>query len=191
MSSLSTSRSEPVAGRPCQPTVMGSFERAVESLARAALLCGVALIAFDVILIITDVLGRSLVNQPLLGTVEIARNTVPLIIFCQAPATILAGRMLRVSALFTRLSVSGQRFIDLLSGTMGLILFAALIADMWSPMLHSWAVWEEEGMAGIKLPLAPIRTVLLVLWVIALLAIVIVMHRTARGTGAAVPVQAH
>ncbi len=162
-------------------TIMSLFERAVEFLARAALLAGVALIVFDVILIIADVLGRSLLGQSILGTVEIARNTVPLIVFCQAPATILAGRMLRVSALFSRLPPAGRRFIDLLSGLMGLALFVALIVDMWDPMIHAWSIWEEEGMAGIKLPMAPIRTALLVLWIIADSAIAIVMVRIWRG----------
>ncbi len=163
-------------------TIMSLFERGVELLARTALLAGVALIVFDVVLIIADVLGRSLLGQPILGTVEIVRNTVPLIVFCQAPATILAGRMLRVSALFSRLPPAGRRFIDLLSGLMGLTLFVALIADMWDPMIHAWSIWEEEGMAGIKLPMAPIRTALLVLWIIAVFAIAIVMARIWRDT---------
>jgi len=160
---------------------MDQIERGIEQIARWALMCGVALVVFDVALIMCDVLGRYLFARSLIGTVEIARNTVPLIVFCQAPATILAGRMLRVSALFSQLPHGAQTLIELLSCALGMTLFVALIADMSGPLLHSWQIWEEDGMAGVKLPLAPIRSFLFALWIIAVFAIAVVMRRVWRG----------
>lgn len=170
---------------------MNAIERTVERVAHWALFAGVLLVAFDAVLIMTDVLGRLIFNKPLLGTLEIARNTVPLIIFCQAPATILAGRMLRVSALFSRLSVRNRQRVEATSCVFGCLLFAALIVDMWPPMVQAWVIWEEDGMAGIKLPMAPIRTALTFLWITSDAALLVLLVRSLRGDVPAPALQAH
>jgi TRAP-type C4-dicarboxylate transport system permease small subunit len=141
-----------------------ALRRQIERISLIILYVAVAVVVFDAVLIIADVFGRTILGRPILGTVELVRNTVVLIIFCQAPATIMEGRMLRVSAVFTRLPRTGRRFVEGVTCLMGIALFVALAVDMWEPMLNAWHTNEMDGAINLKMPLAPVRTALIVLW---------------------------
>lgn len=141
-----------------------ALRRQIERISLIILYMAVAVVVFDAALIIADVFGRTILGRPILGTVELVRNTVVLIIFCQAPATIMEGRMLRVSAIFSRLPRTGRRFVEVLTCLMGIALFVSLAVDMWEPMLNAWHTNEMDGTINLKMPLAPVRTALIVLW---------------------------
>lgn len=157
------------------------MRRPIERLSTVILYIAVAVVVFDAGLIMADVIGRALLGRPILGTVELVRNTVVLIIFCQAPATILEGRMLRVSAVFVRLPAIGRRIVEAATCVLGGLLFAALVVDMWEPMLNAWRTSEMDGTINLKMPLAPVRTALIGLWTYTGLILLYSFARTMLG----------
>src|SRR5262249_53336550 len=138
--------------------------RPLERVSLAILYIAVGVVVFDAILIMADVFGRVLFGRPILGTVELVRNTVVLIIFCQGPATIMEGRMLRVSAVLVRLPPNARRTVEAVTCVLGFLLFVALAVDMWQPMINAWQIHEMDGTINLKMPLAPVRTSLIGLW---------------------------
>lgn len=165
-----------------------ALSRPLERLSLVILYVAVGIVVFDAVLVMADVLGRVLFAHPILGTVELVRNTVVLIIFCQAPATIMEGRMLRVSALLVRLPQNGKRVVEGLTCVLGVILFAALVADMWQPMITAWQIHEMDGTINLKMPLAPVRTALIFLWSYTAMILVYALVRTILGLETSVPV---
>jgi TRAP-type C4-dicarboxylate transport system permease small subunit len=168
--------------------IVALLRRPLELLSLAILYLAVGVVVFDAILIMADVLGRMLFGRPILGTVELVRNTVVLIIFCQAPATIMEGRMLRVSALLVRLPQNGRRMVEALTCVLGCLLFVALAVDMWHPMINAWQIHEMDGTINLKMPLAPVRTALIALWVYTAFVLLYALLRTALGMETSVPV---
>src|SRR5882724_10384399 len=128
--------------------------RPIETISLVILYLAVAVVVLDAGLIMADVIGRAAFGRPILGTVELVRNTVVLIIFCQAPATIMEGRMLRVSAVLARLPEGGKRLVEAMTCVLGILLFTALVIDMWEPMLNAWRTHEMDGTINLKMPLA-------------------------------------
>lgn len=163
--------------------------RPLEVVSLAILYVAVGVVVFDAVLIMADVFGRVLLGNPILGTVELVRNTVVLIIFCQAPATIMEGRMLRVSALLVRLPPKGRRIVEALTCVLGFLLFVALAVDMWQPMINAWQIHEMDGTINLKMPLAPVRTVLIALWLYTAVILLYALLRTIVGAETSVPVE--
>ncbi len=177
-----------------KPTALTGFISNLSShigiLSLAILYVAVVIVVLDAVIIISDVIGRILFAHPIIGTVELVRNTVVLIIFCQAPATIMEGRMLRVSAILVRLPKGGIRMVEILTCLLGISLFAALAADMWEPMIHAWRIHEMDGTINLKMPLAPVRTALVVLWIYTAIVLFYTLVRTALGLETNVPADA-
>lgn len=161
--------------------LLAKLERPLEATARVILFVAVGVVIFDAVFIICDVIGRALFNHPIPGTTELVRNTVVLIIFSQAPATILEGKMLRVSAVFNRLPVGGRRWIDGISCLLAFILFITLVSAMWPEMIHAWEIAEMDGIGSLKMPMAPVRTVIVALWGFAALTVLYMFTRVLSG----------
>jgi TRAP-type C4-dicarboxylate transport system permease small subunit len=163
------------------------LRRPIETVSLVILYLAVAVVVLDAVLIMADVIGRAVFGRPILGTVELVRNTVVLIIFCQAPTTIMEGRMLRVSAVLVRLPDSGQRLVEAITCILGILLFAALVLDMWEPMLNAWRTHEMDGTINLKMPLAPVRSALIVLWSYTVVILLYALTRTVLGLQTSVP----
>lgn len=157
------------------------LERPLESFARTIQFVAVGVVVLDALLIICDVIGRAAFNHPIPGTTELVRNTVVLIIFSQAPATILEGKMLRVLAIFNRLPTTAQRWIDGIACVLAIALFCALVLAMWPEMLQAWEIGEMDGSGAIKMPMAPVRTLILALWAYTGLTLVYMLARILGG----------
>ena len=157
------------------------LERPLEGLARTIQYLAVGVVLLDAALIICDVIGRAVFRHPIPGTTELVRNTVVLIIFSQAPATILEGKMLRVLAIFNRLPEMAQRWVDGVACVLAITLFAALVAAMWPEMIQAWQIGEMDGSGAIKMPMAPVRTVILLLWVFTGMTLVYMLARILSG----------
>jgi len=166
---------------PAVKHLLAKLERPLETTATVILFVAVGVVIFDAVFIICDVIGRALFNYPIPGTTELVRNTVVLIIFSQAPATILEGKMLRVSAIFNRLPVGGRRWVDGISCLLAFILFVALVSAMWPEMIHAWKIAEMDGIGALKMPMAPVRTVIVALWSFTALTVLYMFIRVLSG----------
>jgi TRAP-type C4-dicarboxylate transport system permease small subunit len=154
-----------------------------------ALLLGAWLVVAVGLLVASDVLGRSVLGQSVTGTVELARNTVVLIVFCQVPASILEGKMLRVVALLSRFTPPAQRLVEGVSALVAMAVFGGLVAANMTPMLSALATGEVDGVGILQMPMGPVRVVLAALWTLSFLAALAVLIRTAADSGP-VPVAA-
>ncbi|WP_176491366.1 TRAP transporter small permease [Polaromonas sp. AET17H-212] len=120
------------------------------------------------VLIALDVCSRALLNAPFSGTAEIVANSVVSIVFLQLPSAIRNGGMLRAEILDIYLS---RRSIDRLQAfacILGAVLFLAVAYSAWGPMIEAWTISEFAGnVSTIEIPLAPIRTLLVAMSIIA------------------------
>ena len=131
-------------------------------MAAAAWLFALALI------ILVDVLGRSLFNAPLAGTAEIVANSVVSIAFLQLSHSIRMGGMLRAEILDPFLARAVVRGIGVIACLLGATLFAAVAYSAWEPMVEAWRIGEFAGNEGsLKVPTYPVRTILVAMSVLA------------------------
>ena len=157
------------------------LDRSIIWLSSFALTVGAWLVVAVAVLVASDVVGRSLLSHSISGTVELARNTVVLIVFCQVPAAILEGKMLRVVALFSRMPTKWQRGIEALSALLATALFIGLIFSAIEPMLGAFRSGEADGLGLLKVPMGPVRAAVISLWAIAVASSLLVLSRCAAG----------
>ena len=141
------------------------------------------------LVILADVLGRAVFGQPLQGTKEIVANSIVAIVFLQFPLAVRDGAFLRTTLIYDRLPGLGRRIIDAVGYLIGFVLFAAMAAGGWQDMLIGWRIGEFEGEGALRVPVYPVRTVIVVLSALcaagfALLLICVVTGRTAGTTEA-------
>jgi TRAP-type C4-dicarboxylate transport system permease small subunit len=122
------------------------------------------------VIILLDVAGRGLFNAPLPGTAEIVANSVVSIAFLQLCHAVREGRMLRVELLDAILPAAGMRFIRIAGFLLGALLFAAIAAASWEPMLNAWRIREYAGFEGsLRIPVYPVRTLVVAMAALATL----------------------
>lgn len=114
-------------------------------------------------LIGADIIGRSILNQPVRGVAEIASLSIVAVVFLQLPQAIRGGRMLRSDGLTTFV---GVRFKGVLSGVNALLTAVLLILVFYfgiGPLLQSWRINEYVGALGdFTAPLWPVRLAILI-----------------------------
>lgn len=128
-----------------------------------------------------DIIGREAFGVPFLGTHEIVGNSIVGILFLELPSTIKRGAMLRTVFVFNAVSTMGRRVIDCTSYTVGIILFLALIVGGWDTMLTSWATGEIEGAGAFEVPVAPVRSIIVLFSGICILVYAQLLYLTATG----------
>ena len=118
--------------------------------------------------VLIDVLGRGLFNAPLPGTAEIIANSIVAIAFLQLSHSIRLGGMLRAEIIEPYLPKPLARLLQSFGCVLGVVLFAAVAWSAWEPMLEAWRIGEFAGNEGsLKLPTYPVRTLLVVMCVLA------------------------
>lgn len=156
-----------------------AIERVVVFLDQLALLVGVWLVVGIAALVATDVIGRALFTHSISGTVELARNAVVLVVFCQVPASIVDGKMLRVVAIFSRFSARWQIVVEAIAALICVAIFAGLIASSIDPMVSAFRSGEADGLGSLKVPMGPMRAALILLWALSVASGFLVLVRCA------------
>lgn len=114
--------------------------------------------------ICADVLSRALLNAPFAGTAEVVANSVVSIVFLMLPSAVRSGGMLRAEVLDMRLPPRLRRLLHGAGYILGALLFIAVAFSAWPAMVEAWQISEYAGNEStIKIPLAPIRTLLVVM----------------------------
>jgi TRAP-type C4-dicarboxylate transport system permease small subunit len=147
----------------------------------AALHYGAALWLFALALIIlADVVGRSVFNAPLRGTAEIVANSIVAIAFLQLCHAIHEGRMLRVELLDALLPPALLRALHIAGHVLGALLFCTIAVASWEPMLTAWSIREHAGYEGsILIPVYPLRTLVVAMTGLAAFNYVVMALRAA------------
>lgn len=144
--------------------------------AAALWLFGLALV------ILADVLGRTLLNAPVQGTAEIVANSVVSIAFLQLCQAVREGRMLRVEMLDALLPERATHAISVAGCLLGALLFAAIAVASWEPMLNAWRIGEYAGYEGsLRIPTSPVRTLLVAMAALATLNYLMMAYRGSIG----------
>lgn len=112
--------------------------------------------------IVADVIGRVFLNHPLVGTPEVAANSLAAIAFLQMPFILKEDKHIRSVMLLDRLSMNSKDLLNVLAYLLGLLLFAMAFASSWEPMLTSWRIGEYEGEGALRVPSYPVKTIILI-----------------------------
>lgn len=142
------------------------------------------------LLIFADVFVRNVAGEPFSGTAEIVANSIVSIVFLQLSQAIRSGGMLRAEILDVYLHEATIARLQGLGNLLGTLLFVAVAYSAWRPMVEAWAIGEFAGnVSTIRIPLYPIRTLLVVMSLLAALNFLVVGWRQLAGrdkvTGAA------
>jgi TRAP-type C4-dicarboxylate transport system permease small subunit len=123
---------------------------------------GAVWVVLVMLLITVDVAGRAFFNAPLFGVPEIVKISVVGLVWCMMPHTLRIGAHLRSTILLDRMSPSVHRWVEILSCLMGVVMFALIVYSGWDHMLEAWSVGEFEGEEPVRVPTAPVRTLVLI-----------------------------
>ena len=130
------------------------------SLGRIAQVCHVVSALWVVVLaliIFVDVSGRYLFNTPLLGAVEVIKNSVVSVTFLQIPLAVYRGGMIRTTLIYDAVSPFIQKNIRSFTNILGLMFFLGTAFSSWGPFLEAWSIGEYEGEGALRVPTYPVR----------------------------------
>lgn len=109
-----------------------------------------------------DVIGRHFFNSPLLGTVEIIKNSVVAVTFLQLPLAIYSDTMLQTTLIYGRVRKRLQKYMRTLSNILGFLFFLALVYSSWEPFAEAIAIGEYEGEGALRVPTYPVRFLIII-----------------------------
>lgn len=113
------------------------------------------------VLITVDVTGRGLFNAPLVGTVEIIKNSIVVMVFLQAGYIVQTGSMLRADFLVASMGPRLTAVFDKVSCLAGAALFGLIVYGCVSPMMRAWSRGEFEGEGALRIVTWPIYAVII------------------------------
>ena len=112
------------------------------------------------LLIVADVVGRNLFNQPIVGTLEVAKASVVVITFLTLPYAMRRGYHVRSTVLISRLGHPAANFMLALSGLAGATVFGLIAYASLEPMVFAIQSGEFVGEGARHIPTAPTRIVI-------------------------------
>jgi len=133
-------------------------------------------------LILWDITGRTFFNAPFDGTIEIVANSMVSILFLQLPYTIYRGAHLRTTVIYQNLNELGRRLIDIFVAVIGVWFFWSVAIGGWEDMIIGWEVDEREGEGSIRVPIYPVRSLIIVFAVVSLLVYLVLLWHFVFGT---------
>ena len=133
------------------------------------------------LLIIADVLGRTLFLHPIAGTKEILQNSVIAVTFLQLPLAVYSGSMLRTTLVLDHLGPRGAQALRIIAWLLGAALFAAIAYASLPSALTAVRLGEYEGEGAMRIYTWPVRFLLVGTCAFAALAYVSVLIADLRG----------
>ena len=133
-------------------------------------------------LILWDITGRTFFNAPFDGTIEIVANSMVSILFLQLPYTIYRGAHLRTTVVYQNLPDLGRRLIDIIVALLGIWFFWSVAVGGWEDMIIGWEVDEREGEGSIRVPIFPVRSLIIVFAIVSLIVYAVLLWHFVFGT---------
>jgi TRAP-type C4-dicarboxylate transport system permease small subunit len=143
-------------------TAMGRFQpqRWFDHIITGMHAMGTALVFILMTVIVLDVLGRAFLNHPLTGGPELAKVTLVALLFLGLSKTQQQNRHIRATFLLGRVSFRTRACLNILAGWLGIVVFSLLCVSGWDLMIESWRIWEYEGAGALRVPIYPLRTLI-------------------------------
>ena len=126
--------------------------------------------------ILTDIVGRTVFNDPFNGVREIVANSIVIIVFLQAGYAIRSRSMLSADFLVSRLPFQLQRAALGIGYLLGAAFFAFIIWGGWTFAVDSWVGGEFEGEGALHVPAWPTRFIILLGSALAVLNYLVVAY---------------
>lgn len=114
------------------------------------------------LLVTSDVVCRAFFNAPIFGVPEIVKVSVVGLLWCQMAHTLRIGAHLRSTILLDRMPALARRVIEIIACILGAIMFALIVYSGWDNLIESWRIGEFEGEAPVRVPTAPIRSLVMI-----------------------------
>lgn len=133
------------------------------------------------LLIIADVLGRTLFLHPIPGTKEILQNSVIAVTFLQLPLAVYSGSMLRTTLILDHVGPTGAKALRCFAWSLGALLFAAVAYASWPAFLGAIRLGEYEGEGALRIYSWPVRGLLVATTIFAAIAYVSMLIADLRG----------
>lgn len=140
--------------------ITSCFNRGFEKVVVAADVLATAWIFVMIMLVVLDVLGRVLLNFPLTGVAEIIKISIPGITFLQIGYVLMLEGHIRSGVILDRVNARKAAYINILTAVMGIAVFALNFYAGWDLTMVAWSVGEYEGEGALRVPTAPIRTII-------------------------------
>lgn len=133
------------------------------------------------VVILVDVVGRSFFGAPLQGTKEIVANSIVAIVFLQFPLAVRDRAFLRTTLFYDAFPTIIRRVIDGTGHLIGFCLFAAMAYGGWPDMIVGWEIGEFEGEGAMRVPVYPVRTIIVALCALCALGFALLFLGTLLG----------
>lgn len=161
---------------------MLGIDRFFDSMTRV---CGTVAAFWALLLafvIAADITARTVLNAPMIGVPELVANCIVSIVFLQLPYAIYRGAHLRTTVIYQNTPEIVQRLIDCIAYSFGIMFFVGVAWGGWEDMIIGWEVDEREGEGSIRIPVAPIRTLIVVFGVVSAATYVLMLAHTILGS---------
>ena len=112
-------------------------------------------------IIMADIIGRGMFNDPVQGVREIVANSIVIIVFLQAGYAIRSRSMLSADFLIVRFPPWAQRIALAFGYLLGVVFFVLIIWGGWQLAIESWVGGEFEGEGALRVPAWPTRFMIL------------------------------
>jgi TRAP-type C4-dicarboxylate transport system permease small subunit len=113
-------------------------------------------------IIMADIIGRGVFNDPLNGVREIVANSIVIIVFLQAGYAIRSRSMLSADFVVNLFPSWARRAALALGYLLGVAFFVLIIWGGWQLAIDSWVGGEFEGEGALRVPAWPTRFLILV-----------------------------
>jgi len=100
----------------------------------------------------------------MIGAFELAQNGVVLLVFLSLPTSVQDDSILRIGGFYEQTSPFIRRIIYAFGLLIGIVFFLGIAFANWDLTIHAFKIHEVDGQASIRLPMGPVRAVLLLLW---------------------------
>jgi TRAP-type mannitol/chloroaromatic compound transport system permease small subunit len=118
------------------------------------------------LLINSDIVGRTVFNSPVRGTTELVSLAIVGIVFLQLPNTLWAGRFVRAELLLDLIVTRAPRLADAVQGTFHVIGAAMMAIVVWATAPEFQTAWEIGDYVGslgdFTAPTWPVRLITVV-----------------------------
>jgi TRAP-type C4-dicarboxylate transport system permease small subunit len=112
------------------------FSKAVRMASKLLMAISQGLLATLMFLSIADVIGRYLFNRPIFGTLEMSEVLLVSIVFFGSAYTLYLDKMITMELLYTRLSPSGKKIINVITRLMAFIIFGLMVWKVTEKALY-------------------------------------------------------
>jgi TRAP-type C4-dicarboxylate transport system permease small subunit len=140
------------------------FKKAVASLNAI----GTVWIFVMMLVITVDVVGRAVFKQPLVGAIEFIKVSLVGIVFLQIPDAFMKDKHIRSDVILGRVGLFYREIFNFFGSILGSLLFIGIIISSWQPTIAAWKIFESEGEGALRIPTYPIRTLIILSSVMAL-----------------------